>query len=101
MSSPYFFVNENGDFFKDTKKFNRAWRKAIKRKQIHYRKRYSARYTRATELLSMGLFAPDAAVNMGHSTAVFLNTYSEFINEYAANQDPRRFEPLPSIAHKR
>ena len=81
MSSPYFFVNENGDFFKDTKKFNRAWRKAIKRKQIHYRKRYSARYTRATELLSMGLFAPDAAVNMGHSTAVFLNTYSEFINE--------------------
>ena len=68
---------------------------------MHYRIPYAARHTRAAELLSMGLLAPDAAVNMGHSTAVFLNTYSEFINEYAANQDPRRFEPLPSIAHKR
>lgn len=101
IDSPYFFVNENGGFFKDTKKFNRAWRKAHTRKQIHYRKPYSARHTRAAELLSMGLLAPDAAVQMGHSTAVFLNTYSQFINEYAANQDPRRFEPLPNTAHKR
>ena len=101
IDSPYFFVNEDGGFFKDTKKFNRAWLKAHKRKQIHYRKPYSARHTRAAELLSMGLLAPDAAVQMGHSTAVFLNTYSEFINEYAANQDPRRFEPLSSTAYKR
>ena len=69
--------------------------------QIHYRKPYACRHTRAAELLSMGLLAPDAAVQMGHSTAVFLNTYSEFINEYAANQNPRRFEPLESTAHKR
>lgn len=101
IDSPYFFVNENGDYFKDTRKFNRAWRKAHTRKQIHYRKPYACRHTRAAELLSMGLLAPDAAVQMGHSTAVFLNTYSEFINEYAANQNPRRFEPLESTAHKR
>ena len=101
IDSPYFFVNEDGGFFKDQRHFNRAWLKAHKRKQIHYRKPYSARHTRAAELLSMGLLAPDAAVQLGHSTAVFLNTYSEFINEYAANQDPRRFEPLPSTAHKR
>ena len=101
IDSPYFFVNEDGGFFKDQRHFNRAWLKAHKRKQIHYRKPYSARHTRAAERLSMGILAPDAAVQLGHSTAVFLNTYSEFINEYAANQDPRRFEPLPNTAHKR
>jgi hypothetical protein len=34
------------------------------------------------------------------STKVFLNTYSEFIDEYAPNKDPRRFESIPEITHK-
>lgn len=101
IDSPYFFINADGSFFKDTRKFNRAWKKAHDRKQLHYRIPYAARHTRAAELLSMGLLPPDAAVQMGHSTHVFLTTYSEFINEYAANQDPRRFEPLPGSTYKR
>ena len=101
IDSPYFFVNAIGGFFKDTRKFNRAWKKAHERKQIRLRDPYTCSHTRAAELLSMGLMPPECAVQMGHSTAVFLNTYSEFINEYAANQDPRRFEPLSSTAYKR
>ena len=100
MSSPDFFVNENGNYFKDTKKFNRAWRKAHTRKQIHYRKPYACRHTRAAELLSMGLLAPDAAVQMGHSTAVFLKTYSEFINGVIA-QDATRTNSADIEAHLR
>tara|TARA_R110000803_G_C11956411_1_gene318211 strand:- start:293 stop:1369 length:1077 start_codon:yes stop_codon:yes gene_type:complete len=101
IDSPYFFVNSDGNYYKDTRKFNRAWQKAHERKQMHYRIPYAARHTRAAELLSMGRLPPDAAVQMGHSTHVFLTTYSEFINEYAADQDPRRFEPLPNTTFKR
>lgn len=100
IDSPYFFVNENGGFFKDTRKFNRAWKKAHKRKQIRIRDPYTCRHTRAAELLSMGLMPAECAVQMGHSTTVFLNTYSEFIDEYAPNKDPRRFESIPEITHK-
>jgi len=67
---------------------------------MHYRIPYAARHTRAAELLSMGRLPPDAAVQMGHSTHVFLTTYSEFINEYAADQDPRRFESIPEITYQ-
>lgn len=101
IDSPYFFVNENGDYFNDTKKFNRAWRKAHTRKQIHYRKPYACRHTRAAELLSKGVLPPLAAKQLGHSTAVFLNTYAEWIDEYASDKDFSQFEPLPGTEHKR
>ena len=71
IDSPYFFVNENGNFYKDTRRFNRAWKKAHKRKQMHYRTPYVCRHTRAAELLSKGVLPPLAAKQLGHSTAVF------------------------------
>ena len=101
IDSPYFFVNENGGFYKDTRRFNRAWQKAHKRKQIHYRKPYACRHTRAAELLSKGVLPPLAAKQLGHSTAVFLNTYAEWIDEYASDKDFSQFEPLPGTEHKR
>jgi len=101
IDSPYLFVNEIGTFHKSSKKFNKAWRKAHKKKQIRYRVPYCCRHTRAAELLSKGILPPDAAKQMGHSTAVFLNTYSEWIEEYTANQDLSRFEPLKTTEHKR
>lgn len=100
IDSPYFFVNENGNFYKDTRRFNRAWQKAHKRKQMHYRTPYACRHTRAAELLSKGVLPPLAAKQLGHSTAVFLNTYSEWIDEYASNRDFEQFEPLAGTEHK-
>jgi hypothetical protein len=44
---------------------------------------------------------PLAAKQLGHSTAVFLNTYSEWIDEYAENRNLEQFEPLPETTHKR
>ncbi len=41
----------------------------------------------------MGVAPADAASQLGHSPQVFLNTYSEFIVEYATRQDFSRFEP--------
>ena len=101
IDSPYLFVNGNGTFYKDTDKFNLAWQKAHKKKQIRYRVPKTCRHTRAAELLSKGILPPDAAKQMGHSTEVFLNTYSEMIEEYTANQNLSRFEPLKSTEHKR
>jgi len=101
IDSPYFFVNENGGFLKDTRKFNRAWKKAHKRKQIRYRVPYSCRHTRAAELLSKGILPGKCAQQLGHSLAVFYNTYAEMIDEYSADRDLSQFEPLPETEHKR
>lgn len=101
IDSPYFFVNDNGDCYKDTRRFNRAWQEAHKRKQIRYRVPYTCRHTRAAELLSKGVLPPLAAKQLGHSTMVFLNTYSEWIDEYSADKDFSQFEPLPGTEHKR
>ena len=38
--------------------------------------------------------------SMGHSTTVFLNTYSEFIDKDAPSKDPLRFESIPESTHK-
>ena len=48
-----------------------------------YRIPYTLRHTRAAELLSRGVSIPLAAKQLGHSPAMFLNTYSEFIEEYS------------------
>jgi integrase len=75
--------------------------KSHKRKQMHYRTPYVCSHTRAAELISKGVLPPLAAKQLGHSTAVFLNTYSEWIDEYAENRNLEQFEPLPETTHKR
>jgi|TARA_R110000824_G_C15118162_1_gene667804 integrase len=101
IDSPYFFVNDDGGFYKDTKKFNRAWKTAQEKKQIRYRIPYCCRHTRAAELLSKGTLPGKCAQQLGHSLAVFYNTYAEMIDEYQADRDLSQFEPLPETAHKR
>ncbi len=93
IDSDYFFVNSLGGFYKDTDVFNAAWQSAHTKKRIPYRIPYTCRHTRAAELLSLGIGPADAANQLGHSVEMFLRTYSEFIEEYAANQDKSRFEP--------
>jgi len=44
---------------------------------------YTCRHTRAAELLSQGVPPGKGAEQLGHSVLVFLNTYSEWIDEYS------------------
>ena len=76
-------VNTIGTRHCDSNDFNIAWRKAHTRARVPYRIPYTLRHTRAAELLSRGCDIPLAAKQLGHSTAMFLNTYSEFIEEYS------------------
>jgi integrase len=88
----YIFQNQHGQAVRQTRYLNRAWEKAHKAARVRLRVPYVCRHTRAAELLSMGVPAADAAQQMGHSVQMFLNTYSEFIVEYAGRQDFSRFE---------
>jgi integrase len=88
----HMFVNTKGGAYLDTDVFNEAWQKAHARARIPYRIPYTCRHTRAAELLSAGIDPADAAMELGHSTEMFLRTYSEFMVEYAANKGRSRFD---------
>lgn len=88
----HMFVNTQGKPYLDTDVFNETWRKAHTRARIPYRIPYTCRHTRAAELLSAGIDPADAARQLGHSTEMFLRTYSEFMVEYAANKSRSRFD---------
>lgn len=78
----------------DTKEFNAAWKATHKRLKLELQKPYVCRHTRAAELLSQGINPADAANQLGHSVVMFLQIYSEFIEEYAKNKDKSRFESV-------
>lgn len=82
----YIFTNSFGGPCLDTDILNDAWRLAHSKARIPYRIPYTCRHTRAAELLSQGVSPAKAAQQLGHSVQMFLNIYSEFIEEYA-NQD--------------
>lgn len=96
----YIFQNSEGNPYRQTRYLNRAWEKAHKRARVRLRVPYTCRHTRAAELLSLGVAPADAASQLGHSVQVFLETYSEFILEYADRQDFSRFEPAAQIPNK-
>lgn len=89
----HIFQTEAGDHHRDTDVLNNAWRKAHRLARVPYRIPYTCRHTRAAELLSMGINPADAAKQLGHSTEIFLRTYSEFMESYAGASDYSRFEP--------
>lgn len=90
----YIFLNTQGGPYLDTDVFNLAWHKAHKKARVSYRIPYTCRHTRAAEFLSMGVNPADAAQQLGHSTEIFLRTYSEFMLEYSKEKDYSRFERL-------
>lgn len=95
----HIFENTEGNQERQTKRFNAAWKVAHRRARLRYRDPYTCRHTRAAELLSIGISPPDAAMQLGHSVQMFLETYSEFIVEYADKQDLSRFEPKDEIGN--
>lgn len=93
FTGEWMFLNTAGRPYLDSDVFNAAWHKvfesdAIKRKlRMDYRIPYVCRHTRAAELLSTGVDAARAARELGHSTEMFHRTYSEWLDEYGANDD--------------
>jgi integrase len=65
---------------------------------VPYRIPYTLRHTRAAELLSRGCAIPLAAKQLGHSPAMFLNTYSEFIEEYSTENMDNLTGGCPKLA---
>ena len=88
----YIFQNTQGNPYLDTDVFNKAWRKAHNKARVPYRIPYTCRHTKAAEMLSINIQPADAAKQLGHSTEIFLRTYSEFMEEYAGHLDYSRFE---------
>jgi len=86
------FINTKGKAYLDTDVFNETWRKAHTKERIPYRIPYTCRHTRAAELLSAGIDPADCARQLGHSTEMFLRTYSEWIEAYSAKRDRKRFD---------
>lgn len=90
FAGEWFFVNANGTHYSRTAKaFDIPWKDAHKKARIPYRHPYTCRHTRAAELLSAGVDPAKAAKELGHSLQMFLNIYSEFIEEYAQQVDER------------
>ncbi len=59
---------------------------------IPYRIPYTCRYSRAAEMLSIGIAPGDAAKQLGHSLEMFYRVYAEWIEDYADATDFSRFE---------
>lgn len=94
FAGEWIFTNQGGSYYRDTDILNEAWQAAHKKARVPYRVPYVCRHTRAAELLSTGITPADAAKQLGHSPEMFLRIYSEFIEQYARNQDKSRFEGL-------
>lgn len=79
----HIFCNAGGRHHLDTDTLNAAWRRAHGRARVPYRIPYTLRHTRAAELLSQGASPALAAKQLGHSVQMFLNIYSEYLEEYS------------------
>lgn len=92
------FANKFGDHHRDSDIFNAAWQDVFKshliarKHRMPYRIPYVCRHARAAELLSNGVDPAKAAAELGHSTEMFLRTYSEFIDEYCKDRDTSKLE---------
>lgn len=71
---------------KDTKPLNPAWEMSHNKARAPYRNPYTCRHTRAAEMLSRSVGSAEAAAELGHSTQMFLETYSEWIAKYASER---------------
>lgn len=77
------FVGQRGKALAYTDRLNEIWRIAHEKERMRHRVPYTCRHTRAAELLSRGVQPAKAAKELGHSVQMFLQIYSEFIEEYS------------------
>ena len=93
----WIFPNTQGKFSVKPEIYNEEWAKVHDEIGLAYgdiydedtgellmvRVPYTCRHTKAAELLSMGVPHAKAAQQMGHSVQMFLEIYSEFIEEFS------------------
>ena len=93
----WIFPNTQGKFSVKPEIYNEEWAKVHEKVGLPYgemydehtgellikRTPYTCRHTKAAELLSMGVPHAKAAQQMGHSVQMFLEIYSEFIEEFS------------------
>lgn len=97
FAKKWMFPNTIGKFSVKAEIFNEEWAKVHEKVGLPYgeiydehtgellikRTPYTCRHTKAAELLSMGVPHAKAAQQMGHSVQMFLEIYSEFIEEFS------------------
>lgn len=88
----WIFLNSIGGPHLDSDSFLADWKNAHAQLGIPYRTPYTCRHTRAAELLSTGEHYAAAAKQLGHSVEMFWRVYSEWIEEYAGEDDAEHFE---------
>ena len=95
------FLGLKGEPLMYRKYLNEMWQEAHNRAQLDYRVPYTCRHTRVAEFLSQGVSPAEAAHELDHSTDMFLNKHSEFIEEYRDERDKSGFESnTPSATPK-
>lgn len=81
LAGGYIFRNTNDGPHLDAKHFCKAWKEALRRSQIAYKRPYNCRHTRASEMLMAGIKPAYAAGQLGHTVAMFFKTYATWIND--------------------
>lgn len=79
FSGEWLFVTDDGKPYTSAKTFNLAWGNALAQAGVPYRIPYTCRHSRASELLTMGVKPPFAALQLGHSVEMFFRTYAVWI----------------------
>lgn len=75
------FLNQNGERLTNTKSLYRVWYHTLSKLSLSSRKPYACRHTRASDLLMAGVEIGLAAKQLGHSVQMFLNIYSDWIDD--------------------
>jgi len=76
----YVFKNSLGGPCLDADYFTGAWKEALKKCRMTYRRGYTCRHTRASEMLMAGVEPAFAAKQLGHTTEMFLNIYADWVS---------------------
>lgn len=72
-------VSEAGDHYRESARFNRQFRNALKQEGIRYRSPYNARHTCAAMMLTGGMQPAVCAEFLGHSLKTFFDDYASII----------------------
>ncbi len=76
----YVFKNTLGGPHLDADPFTAAWKESLKKCRMTYRRGYTCRHTRASEMLMAGVEPAFAAKQLGHTTEMFLNIYADWVS---------------------
>lgn len=91
------FTTSKGKVMRRPDEMNKAWRAVHQKARVgahpvRYRRPYTTRHTRASELLSRGVHPAEAAFELGQSVPIFLDVYARFVEEFGGKRDIAKLE---------